>query len=226
MLVSDGGGEEAASSVEPSYIASHDSSHLADGEKVPYADFTKELTTLRDQTRHFEVERQERDEEFGRNRAMVKEMFMQKEGTCTVVDESRAQVDAYWFDWFVDISVVPSWTWSYACLYSAPSLFVQCSSWLVFVVHTLHSATILSQSTCSILGQIKQAQEGLASRENDYQKLRHDFAEVQLELAELKAVALIAESANRDEIDAVKERYTQEIASMEPAMRSKSSSQP
>ena len=85
---------------------------------------------------------------------------------------------------------------------------------------------MLSQSTCSISGQIKQAQEDLASRENDYQKLRHDFAEVQLELAELKTVALIAESANKDEIDAVKERYTQEIASMEPAMRSKSSSQP
>ncbi|GAV00724.1 hypothetical protein RvY_11530 [Ramazzottius varieornatus] len=142
------GPKEAVPSDVPDHVAPRDSPPPADRGRLSQERLFEELSELRDQTNRFLKERQERDEEFGRHRAMFKDMFMQKEG------------------------------------------------------------------------QIKQAQDELASRERDYQRLQEDFSAVQQELAELKSVAMIAESANKDEIDAVKERYTQEIASMEHAMRS------
>jgi hypothetical protein len=65
------------------------------------------------------------------------------------------------------------------------------------------------------------AQLQSASSAADFRQLREEYAAVQMELAELKSVALIAESANREEMSGLKERFSQETASMEQAMRGK-----
>ncbi|XP_055343526.1 rab GTPase-binding effector protein 1-like isoform X2 [Paramacrobiotus metropolitanus] len=142
-----GKGEASPASSHDDKSGDAEDSLLLDVDSAGAEELRPLIKQLRQRQTQLLLEKQERDEEFGRHRAMFKEMYMQKEGE---------------------------------------------------------------------VGSMAAARQASAS---DYQTLARDFTALQNELAEIKAVAVIAESSSKEELDGMRRRYQQELDSMEQAMR-------